>query len=236
VNSLKIAWLLPSLARGDYWVPIFKEFIKLYPNTLIFTGNVSQNIFKSLKGKIIFEGKTRFLILKRNSSKVFILPSLKIFLPLFRFSPNLIFTSGFSLWTLIIVFCKIFFNWKIVVVYDGSSPSVDRIKNKVFVYYRKIVSFFVDGFITNTFSGKKMLINILNQPENKIFVFAYEVPSENVFLRNENIIKNINKLKNINRPIFLYVGRIIKKKGIEQLIHVAYLLKVQKPPTQLLIQ
>src|ERR1700756_5048017 len=37
VESTRVAWLFPSLARGYYWQPVFKEFVARCPHTAIFT-------------------------------------------------------------------------------------------------------------------------------------------------------------------------------------------------------
>ena len=37
-KQIRVAWLFPSLARGYYWQPVFKEFTQQLPETTIFTG------------------------------------------------------------------------------------------------------------------------------------------------------------------------------------------------------
>ena len=37
-SSARVAWLFPSLDRGNYWQPLFREFAKEFPHTVVFTG------------------------------------------------------------------------------------------------------------------------------------------------------------------------------------------------------
>jgi hypothetical protein len=37
-DNVRIAWLLPSRERENYWQPVLKEFTKKFKQTLIYTG------------------------------------------------------------------------------------------------------------------------------------------------------------------------------------------------------
>src|SRR5215471_13905931 len=36
-EEVRVAWLFPSLARGYYWQPVFKQFAARCPRTAVFT-------------------------------------------------------------------------------------------------------------------------------------------------------------------------------------------------------
>jgi glycosyltransferase involved in cell wall biosynthesis len=199
----------------------------IFPKSLVFTGKWPgfvpgfQNSFR-----IRIVGKTRFFkikISKNRYERMIIIPPLSIIRTLKKFGPDVIFTSGFNLWSIISIFCKIFRTWKVVIVYDGSSPSVDMKDSSFRLILRKLIVRFSNALITNTFEGRKYLLQYLQAKDWKVFVKPYEVP-ESKFLDIENP-PFLFSLSNLKHPIFLYVGRVRKRKGIFLLFEACINLK-----------
>src|SRR5208282_5551693 len=101
---VRVAWVFPSLARAYYWQPVFKEFVKRCPRTAIFTSiwpgfaRGYENAFEvhTLPGLGYVDLKNRLPDARRG----FIWTPLSILRKLAAFRPDVVFSSGFSGWTL----------------------------------------------------------------------------------------------------------------------------------------
>jgi glycosyltransferase involved in cell wall biosynthesis len=226
-KSLRVAWLFPSLALGNYWHPVFKEFTLIYPQTTVFTGNwpgYSPGFEDAFKVKVV--GKMTFVDMVRSKtgySQGFINASPAIAGELLQFKPNIIFTSGFSIWTILTLLFKPLGGWRVVIVYDGSSPVVDYRHSKVRTMVRRIMSRFTNAFITNSLAGKTYLSEFLSANPQKIFAKPYQVPDATALLKQTEKV-NLDFCQ-FQRPIFLFTGQIIPRKGLEQLLHACTILR-----------
>ncbi|NJN86708.1 MAG: hypothetical protein HC881_10830 [Leptolyngbyaceae cyanobacterium SL_7_1] len=128
-TAARIAWLFPSLERGNYWHPILSELTTMYPQTQVFTGvwsGYSEGYHDAFAVEVV--GKMRFVDTAATGTgynKGFIYASPKIIGRLLAFHPNLIFATGFSMWTIFALLLKPIARWRVVITYDGSSPGVD---------------------------------------------------------------------------------------------------------------
>jgi glycosyltransferase involved in cell wall biosynthesis len=223
-NSLKIAWVFPSLSRGAYWQPILAEFTTKFPNTIVYSGiweGYLPNYKNSFKVKVV--GNTK--LLKYGKSKtgydsVIVLPSLAIIRYIFKFKPNVVFASAFSLWSLLVVLMKPLFEYKIIILYDGSSPDVDAVNSKVKTLFRKFIIYFSHAIVTNSKAGKNYFTKYLHINPNFVHVEPYLIP-------NKELFKYDFEKKEMKNGCFtiLSVGRLIKGKGLNFLIDSLRLLK-----------
>ena len=100
-DTLRVAWLFPSLARGSYWHPLFDRFTQKFPQTVVYTG-IWTGFAAGYDGKFKVEvvGETKVLSTtsaNKGYSRTFIFPSLGIIPKLFSRRPEVIFASAFSL-------------------------------------------------------------------------------------------------------------------------------------------
>ncbi|MGI9533986.1 MAG: glycosyltransferase family 4 protein [Thermodesulfobacteriota bacterium] len=220
-SKTKVAWLIPSISRGYVWQPIFEEFSKIFPENLVFTGEkpvlMSDNDPGFLNIKIL--GKSRFLKFGNKEStyqRGIILPPLNLPCHLLKFSPEVIFATGFSIWTMIALFMKLFTGWKIIVVYDGSSPEIDVKDSKIRSFVRRIMTKYTDAFITNTNAGKAYLVESLKAKNDLVFARPYQVADKKHLSANLNISES--SAGELKSPVFLYIGLVIKRKGLDYLL------------------
>ncbi|MBW1975520.1 MAG: glycosyltransferase family 4 protein [Deltaproteobacteria bacterium] len=212
----RIAWLFPSMARGFYWQPVLCEFTKMFPETVVFTGcwpGFASGYDYSFTVKVI--RKTR--VFKTSSSstgydRVFMLPSLEVVPHLIRIKPQVIFTSGFTLWTILVLLLKPWLRWRIVIVYDGSSPDIDTTDSTLKLFVRRVIVRNVDAIITNSNGGKDYLFKILGANDSRIFARPYQVPDIATLLAHREACKS--HFQEMQRPIFLFAGQIIQRKGL----------------------
>lgn len=229
MNNLRIAWLVP--VAWFYWQPTLSEFSKLFPNTKIYTAlfpGYSKGYEDSLDLEMV--GKFKVLGGKQNPanprySSTFTSLSPKIILRLFQYRPKLIFTNSFGIWTILALFFKFIGGWQVVIAYEGSSPGVDFCDSPWRLWVRKMMLKRADALITNSKTGKEYLTKVLSAEPQKVFAQPYEIPGALSLLDNPG--KTDPAIKPLNKPVFLFVGRIVSRKGLHLLLSACLLLKQQ---------
>lgn len=232
IEQLRFAWLLPSMVRGNYWHPVFSQFTKLFGQTKVYTGlwpGFAAGFEDTFDVTIV--GQTSFTSLSKPTEGYqtgFIKASPKIIIHLLQFKPQVIFTSGFSIWTLLIILLKIWGRWEIIIFYDGSSPNIDCQNSVVRLLYRRIIIKAIDAGITNSQAGKTYLTKIVGAKADSIFARPYQVPSTEALLREKSRDEPISVAKSTEKkPIFLFVGQLIPRKGLHLLLQACLLLQQQ---------
>jgi len=227
-SNSRIAWLLPSMERQNYWQPLFKEFTQSFRQTIVYTG-FWEGFVPGLEGAFTVKvvGKTQFRPITQgvgySPGLVYVSPSIIGYL--LKFRPQVIFVSGFSLWTLLALLFKPLGQWKVVIVYDGSSPTIDYINSKPRLILRSIMARFADAYITNTSGGKNYLTKILGAEEHRVFARPYQVPDVKTLLGQQG--KESDTEPRLPRPIFLFVGKLLHRKGLQFLLQACSTLKQQ---------
>lgn len=225
----RIAWLFPSLERGNYWHPILSQLTTLYPQTQVFTGvwsGYSEGYEDAFAVDVV--GKMRFVDTAATGTgynKGFIYASPKIIGRLLAFRPTLIFATGFSMWTIFALLLKPIGRWRVVITYDGSSPGVDYRGDRVRSFVRRLMGWAAEGFITNSAAGKAYLMDGLGVAEHKIFARPYQVPDTAALMKRVDTAPKLNHQP--QRPVFLFIGQLIPRKGIQPLLEACRLLHHQ---------
>jgi glycosyltransferase involved in cell wall biosynthesis/O-antigen/teichoic acid export membrane protein len=221
----RVAWLLPSMDRGNYWQPLLKEFSQEFPQTRVFTGKWNgylpgyENSFQleTVPGY-------RFVVLKKvpagYNQGFFWLP-LSIVPRLFRFRPTVIFTSAFSLWSLYALVFKLFTGARVIILWDGNSPATDYRTSNSRLAFRRLIGRWADGAVSNMRAGVEYLQGVIRMKEETLLCQPYQVPECSV-LRTAT---DGPQLDFAPRPTFLFVGSLISRKGWSGLIEAANLLR-----------
>lgn len=226
MKDLRIAWLLPT--AWFYWQPLMNEFTKLFPNTKVFTA-LFPGFAKGLQDSIAVEiiGQQRKVEFKPESttySSHFTYLSPRIVVNLLQFRPQIIFSSSFGVWTVLALLFKPIGRWKVIIAYEGSSPTVDYRNSPSRLAIRRAMVRMSDACISNSQAGKKYLIEYLKAKPNFVFARPYEVPDINSW---SEFSFNKPDLNGWQKPIFLFVGKIIPRKGLDVLLEACILLKKQ---------
>jgi glycosyltransferase involved in cell wall biosynthesis len=223
----KIAWLFPSLHDGNYWHPIISELKKSYPQVTVYTGlwpGFSPGYENAFEVRIV--GNTRFIATSRLETaykRSYIIPSPKIAGWLLSQRPNVIFTSAFSIWTMIALVLKPLGGWRVVIVFDGVSNGLDYLNSGSRIFLRRILARLTDVFITNNNLSKTYLKDTVGASEQRILIGPYLVPDPQALLYKPEIV-GFNQL-GFKKNIFLCVGQIVPRKGIQSLLTACSLLK-----------
>ena len=231
VDDRPIAWLLPTMGRGGIsWQHLLCEFTKMFPHTLVFTGEWAGYVpgFEQTF-KVQEVGKTKFIETKHTATGYgfgFSYVSPYITQHLLQFKPHIVFANAFSLWTLIALLLKPVGGWRVIITYEGSSPHVDYQGSPLRLLSRKIMVKLADALIANSQAGKHYLIKILGANPDRVFARPFLVPSIKALTQQPNDAQ-IKLDRKIQRPIFLYVGQIVARKGVKTLLEACAILQTQ---------
>jgi glycosyltransferase involved in cell wall biosynthesis len=227
-DKIRIAWLMPSLSGGNYWHPVFCEFSKIFKQTIVYTGywaGFSTGFADTFQVQVV--GQTSFVSTTESEggySRGFMKVSPSIIKYLSKFKPDVIFANAFSLWTILAVLFKPLLGWKLIIAYEGSSPNVDYRDSAIRTWLRRAIAKTADAFITNNQAGKKYLIQVLQAQENLVFHRPYEVPDAQALLQLGKD-PQINDQTQSQRPIFLFIGQLVQRKGLEYLLQACVILE-----------
>lgn len=216
-KDISIAWLLPAFKY--YWQPAIIEFNRYFPNTKVLTGFfpglVTEECVDSLEIELVGKFKPLGRKNKKSYSSFFTYLSPTIIVYLIRFRPDIVFTSSFGIWTIIALLLKHVYGWKVIIAYEGSSPGVDFINSPLRLLLRRIMVKLADAYISNSERGKNYLIDILHAPQDLVSCHPYEIPPLELLNKSS---KTYADVVSYQKPIFLYVGQIIKRKGLDTLL------------------
>lgn len=216
--SPRIALLFQG--AGHYWQPILSEFVRLLPNTIVFTPSwpgFLPGFENSFEVKQV--GTIKVLSLDddvKGYSPSFTYLSPRIIGHLLKYRPHVIFSTAFSVWSLIAVALKPLFRWRVVIVYDGSSPGVEYADSKIRLWQRRGMTKLVDAFITNSQAGKKYLTTALSATVDQVFARPYLLPDPRTYKANLELAQPITS--QLQRPIFVFAGKLIPRKGLKELL------------------
>jgi glycosyltransferase involved in cell wall biosynthesis len=228
IDNLRIAWLLPT--AWFYWQPALSEFTKLFPQTRIFTGlwpGFAQGYEDTLAVEVIGNKKVIELAAGTTgygSNFTYLSPS--IVNHLLRFRPQIIFSSSFGVWTILALLFKPVGRWRVVIAYEGSSPGVDYRNSATRLSLRRAMVWAADACITNSQAGKDYLIEILKAKSDRVFAQPYEVPAAQSLSGSSPAVEP-NEFKQLQRPVFVFVGSIIPRKGLHLLLEACVVLQKQ---------
>ena len=230
-NRHRVAFLIPSTKYGAYWLPILTELSQYFKQVVCYTGELPNGFDPMASGASLFQvvGKTRKLNLTRvkgGYDRGFLIVSPSVISYLLRFRPQVIFTSGFSIWTLLALVLKPLGQWLVIVVYDGTSPNVDFQDSKFRMLSRQWIAKLTDKFISNSQDGERYLTEVIGVDKTNVYTRPYLVPDTRSISQCADD-SNLVQLKNLYHPVFLFVGQVVHRKGLYLLISACALLEKQ---------
>jgi len=221
-THLRIAWLLTSAFY--YWHPTLSAFTKRFGQTTAFAANwrgYAPGFENTFAVEVV--GKRQVISLKSQVTGYrpsFTYLPLGIVKRLLQFRPQVVFSNSFGMWTLLALLCQPWGQWRTVIAYEGSSPSVDYRNAPVRLALRRAMVRAAHACITNSQAGKDYLIDVLQTPPERVFLHPYEVPGTQSFTK-------ANLPLETSAPVFLFVGGLIPRKGLNFLLQACSQLQQQ---------
>ncbi len=227
MTTTRIAWLLTSAFY--YWHPTLSYLAKIFPDMKAFSANwrgFAPGFEESFNIEVVGQRKI-IPILKDTKSygTNFTYLPLNIVNHLLKFKPKVIFTNSFGIWTILALLFKQFGQWRVIIAYEGSSPGVDYRNSLARLSVRRAMVKAADACITNSHGGRDYLLDVLHAKEDRVFVQPYEVPAAHSLSGNRTV--STLAAKDYQRPIFLFVGSITPRKGLDLLLKACAILAQQ---------
>jgi glycosyltransferase involved in cell wall biosynthesis len=224
-SNPRIAWLLP--VAWFYWQPFLSEFAKLFPDTQVFTGlwpGFAQGLEDSFA--VTQLGRMTFIETTQNAKGYgsgFTYLSPRIVGALLRFRPQVVFADSFRIWTILALLLKPLGGWRVILAYEGSSPGVDYRGSALRLWLRRLMVRASDAYITNSQAGATYLMEVLGAQKDRVFARPYEVPDIQPMLADPTGFQSAQ----LGRPLFLFVGHTVPRKGLPGLLEACVLLQKQ---------
>jgi len=222
--NLRIVWLLPgwgfSNANGlKYWEPIFTGCQRAFRSVIFITTGVIHSYYAemfSVHSVGQFHWKKLYSYKSGYGARGCALLSPAIVPKLLKLKPQLIISTGFNFWTILAAFFKKIGHWKLVVLWDGSSPTIDATDDPIRLLVRKWIAKHTDAFITNSMGGTHYFQDSLHVSKERVFRRSYLIADVKNLTNNPVTSLNIQEGQ---RPRFLCVGKLISRKGIYELLN-----------------
>lgn len=215
---MKIAYLSPSFYL--YRVPVFERMYKIFGNDFVVFANSYQTTKRGkealMKGnfpRIILKGRHYTISKRHDQGKetpfgFTLTPSLAI--ELIKFKPDIVISINLNSWTL----TSILLGFHTIIFWEGTHFT-ERTVQKWRLLLRKWMVKKAKGFIVNGKLSKQYLIN-LGAPNNLIFEGGLcPLDPPEYFIKERNKRSNSKEFKKIT---FLYVGQLIRRKGVYNLL------------------
>jgi glycosyltransferase involved in cell wall biosynthesis len=221
VNSdIRIAFVTPSWARGWRSQPVFREFAKLFPQTVVFTG-YWPGFTRGYEGS--FEVRqlrgVRPAGREGRTARGFTWASPRALWQLFRFRPQVIFTNGFHMCALYALLLKTILDTKVVLLWQGVSAETGGTPGSGRLWARRRMARFFDLAVSNTQDGVDYLQAAVGFPAAKLWHEICEVAD-----RESLGTAEATPGANAEHPVFLFVGRTIREKGLSVLLEAGSIL------------
>jgi glycosyltransferase involved in cell wall biosynthesis len=228
-NTYRIAWLLPAMGTGGIsFQHILKEFVRDFPETIVYTGQwpgYAVGFENSFQVREV--GATKFIELAKTANGYnigFSYASPSIIGHLIKYKPNVIFANAFTIWTAMAIALKFLFGWKVIIIYEGGSPGTDYRQASLRLRSRRLMVKLADALVVNGRSAKEYIVDVLEAKENCVFFRPFLVPSVRALVQYSEKEKPQIDTK-LKQPIFLYVGQIIPRKGVKTLLEACLILQ-----------
>jgi len=215
VSTTRIAWMMPTLARGYYWQPVFRRFAQRFPKTRIYAG-IWPGYLPGYEGAFEVETFSGGRVVGKKRKKRFIWTSPAVLWKLMRFRPDVIMTGGFHLGTVYLILLKLIMRWRVVLLWDGVSAEIAQLDNPLRLKLRTLMAGQFNFAVSNTLDGVKYLTGVLGMPADRLLRHPYQVPDLAVLCSEQDSENSYPHAK--RRPVFLYVGMLCREKGTHKLL------------------
>jgi len=139
-----------------------------------------------------------------------------------RLKPDVLIVEGFGQWTPYAVLYASFKRVPVVVSYERTAHT-ERNAGFVRTFYRKVLSRFVHGMVCNGIQSKEYCTKVLGIRDDRVFTHGMAYDSRFLVSLSQDQAGtqsgvDLRSKFNLQGLVFLYVGRMVRTKGISQLL------------------
>jgi glycosyltransferase involved in cell wall biosynthesis len=204
---------------GYYWQPLLREFTKLFPLNVVFTGEWPGFLAGHEETMDVRRIHGARIITLRQSAQGYsrtlswVPPS--FLWQLIRLKPRVIVTVGFNICTAYVLALKCLMGWRVVLLWEGISPTISHSDAPISLMTRRIMGQGFDAIITNTRDGMEYLTRRVGISESRVLQYPYEVAEADALQSGSSPSRSEKSASCLS---FLYVGQLIPRKGIHVLL------------------
>jgi len=246
---MRITWVTRSFL--DYRIPVYKEIDRLCGNQLTviyFKDVVPERCQKKLRDvlgdrAISLSGELRIggskienqQFANSGGIRIPIRPGLVKLVK--KTQPDIILSDGFFQWTYSALLNRAFWKTPHLMCYERTLHT-ERNVTKLRILARKLASKYINGICCNGIQTKEYLLEF-GFPEQKLFLGNMAADSDgikqSVSSLSEDDKVELKKKYDLQGKIFLYVGQLIPRKGIMELLQAWMNLKELAPENSLVL-
>ena len=128
---------------------------------------------------------------------------------LWKFRPHLIFVRGFDLCTIYAILLKVWTRCSLVLLWGGVDPHNAYLDSPARLAARRVTARWFDYAVSHTKEGADYLREVIQIPSRKLTQYPYQ-PADRSTLSQGS--RRNGESASLPRPVFLYVGRLIREK------------------------
>jgi glycosyltransferase involved in cell wall biosynthesis len=224
-------WVNPCFL--DYRVPVYKALHEILNNkfTLIYSADKTtesvQHKVQNALGDHAIGLRGQYAITwgankEKFANKGFSIPYQSgLISAIQQANPDVIISEGFFQWTPASLWIKLIRKTPLVIAYERTKHT-ERNAGYLRTFYRRFVVKQTDALCCNGVLSKEYCIDILGMPSDCIVTGAMAADTDELSERCKRLFPNdidaLEKSLGLVRPIFLYVGRLIRLKGLRELL------------------
>lgn len=182
-RSPRLALVVPTVELGAYWKPVLDDLATRCEEVRLFTAMPWRGIREEElhpAGRVTVVGEKRRVTTSGDRESDYgggvMVLSPAITSALWRFRPDVVVTSGFSLWTMLVLALRPLARWRVVLLWEGSSPRVDFRDDPRRTIQRRRVALAADAIVTNSPGGRDYLVDHVGIPAGRVEQVPYMVP------------------------------------------------------------
>ncbi len=207
----RVCFLIPTLQRAPYFPPVLSALGSSGFSVVLVTADLPEGTGTRAFDLVRVPPPRSFGTSSSRTTPLMVFPSFAGVRALGEIRPNVVFTSGFNLWSMACVLLKGSMGFKVVMLYDGSSPSADDSGNRLRSIQRRLVASGLDMVVSNTLAGVRYLEGVLPS-DCELVQGYYLVPGADS--------REIRQSAPAGALRIMFAGRIQDGKGIREMLDV----------------